>query len=254
MSVVRCERGALPVPDPALHMVGGDEGGLRGLKQLALLEHFGLEPSASVLEIGCGLGRLSYELASFLDLDGRYTGFDVSPDAIEWLNEHYAPRLANFQFDFVDVANPRFHASGVADAHDVQFQYPDAAFDMVCAFEVFMHLPLDGVRNYISEIARVLRPGGCAVLTFMTIWEPGAEPVYQGRPFVDIGGGVHTRFPEEQALSMGYEVELIRELFLASGLEEFAAIEGLWQSPWKLRGPGPVHNCDLFALRRPSRA
>jgi SAM-dependent methyltransferase len=252
MSGVRCERGTLPLPDPSMHEVGGDDAGQRGPKQLALLEHFGLEPSAHVLEIGCGLGRLAYELAAFLDADGRYTGFDVAPTPIAWLNEHYAPRLPDFRFDLLDVENPKYHASAGVAAGEVRFPYRDAAFDVVCAFEVFMHLDIDGVRNYLSEIARVLRPGAVAVVTFMAIWERETEPVYGGRPFVAIGDGIHTRFPETRGRSMGYGVELIRELFRATDLEQVAEIEGLWHSPWKERPPGPVHRCDLFVVRRPT--
>jgi SAM-dependent methyltransferase len=252
MAGVRFERGVLPVPDPAIHVTGGDDGGQRGLKQVALLEHFGLQPSAHVLEIGCGLGRLAYELASYLDADGRYTGFDIAPQAITWLNEHYAPRLEGFRFDLLDVRNPRFHAAGAGAASDVRFDYGDAEFDIVCAFEVFMHLTLDELRNYLDEVTRVLRPGGVAVLTFMAIWENEEEPVLGGRPFVAIGGGVHTRYPENPVLSMGYRVELIRDLFRERDLESLGEIEGLWHSPWKERLPDiPVHRCDAFAVRRP---
>jgi SAM-dependent methyltransferase len=149
----------------------------------------------------------------------------------------------------MDVRSTRYAKRGAADPSDLPFPYPDAAFDMVCAFEVFMHIPLDGVRNYLDEIRRVLRPEGTAVLTFMAIWEHEDEPVYQGRPWVSIGGGVRTRFPEKDGLSMGYEIGLLREVFRTAGLDLITEIEGLWHSPWKERPSGPVHRCDLFELR-----
>ena len=58
----------------------------RGPNQLAL--HYRLVPSANVLEIGCGLGRLAYELALYLDDNGTYAGLDIAPCAIDWLNTH----------------------------------------------------------------------------------------------------------------------------------------------------------------------
>ncbi len=249
MTDVRCARGELPIADPALHRVGGDDGGTRGPKQLALLEHFGLQPSSAVLEVGCGLGRLAYELASYLHADGRYTGFDVAPEAVAWLTEHYAPRLPGFQFDLVDVSNARYRPSGAVTPAEARFPYSDHEFDVVCAFEVFMHVPLAGVKNYLEEIARVLRPGGSAVLTFVVIWDDEGELTYAGRPFTAIGGGVYTRFPDERDLAMGYDVELIREL-LHRDFEIVAEIEGIMHGPWKPRPPGPVHNCDLFAVKR----
>jgi SAM-dependent methyltransferase len=249
---VRCQRGTLPSPDRSIHKTGWDVEGTRGAKQLALLEHYGLRPTSDVLEIGCGIGRLAYELASFLTLDAQYRGFDIAPRAIAWLKENYEPRLTGFEFHLLsDVQNPRYHESGSVASETVRFPYPDASFDLVCAFEVLMHLPLEGVRNYLDEVARVLRPGGVAVLTFMAIWDNEIEPVFVGRPFVAIGGGVHTRFPEKRGVSMGYRAGLIRGLFRAVDLQPIGELEGLWHSPHKPRPPGPVHNCDVFAVRRP---
>jgi len=250
---VRCEHGSLPVPDSGLLDVGDDEGGQRYKKQLSLLQHFGLRPNSNMLEIGCGLGGLAYELASFLDLDGRYTGVDISPEAVTWLRANYAPRLRGFRFDLLDVHNPRYRPSDGIEPELVRFPYPDASFDSVCAFEVFMHVPLAGVRNYLREVRRVLRAGGVAILTFQAIWECEEEPTLFGRPFVHIGGGVHTRYPEEPGMSMAYRVGLLRELIDVTDLELIAEIEGLWHSPWDPRPPGaPIHNCDVFGVRRPS--
>jgi SAM-dependent methyltransferase len=250
----RVARGDLPVADPKIHCVGYKEDD-RWLKQLRLLERFGLRPDASVLEIGCGLGGLAYELASYLDVGARYRGFDVAPDAIAWLQAHYAPVLPDFRFDLIDVQNPRYRSDGTTAPEEVRFHYPDASFDFVCAFEVFMHMELDGVRNYVAEIARVLRPGGNAAMSFQAIWEFEDEPKPIGEPrFVHIGGGVHTKLPEERGMSMGYRVDLIRGLFASSGLEIVEEVEGRWHRPFTPRPPGsPIHNCDLFAVRRSSQ-
>ncbi len=242
---------ALPKWDPSVHGVGWDEEGQRYIKQLALLEHYGLRPSSHILEIGCGIGGLAYELAGFLDDNASYNGFDIAPHAVAWLNENYAPLLPNFRFDLLEVENPLYAPGRVLQPHEVRFPYHDAAYDVVVAFEVFMHLPLDGVRNYVREIARVLQPDGLAVLTFNAIWERETEPVLFGRPFVDIGGGVHTRYPEDHGRAMGYKVELLRALFRSAGFEIIDEIEGLWHSPFVARPEGrPTHNCDVFVLRR----
>jgi SAM-dependent methyltransferase len=246
---MRCARGDLPLPDPGLHDVGDDDEGRRGPKQLALLEHFGLTPAADVLEVGCGLGRLAYELASYLDDTATYAGFDIAPAAIAWLEAEYAPRLPGFRFDLLDVQNTRYRPNGAAAPEAVRFPYDDDTFDVACAFEVFMHLPLDGVTNYLDEIARVLRPGGLAVVTFMAIYPDETEPRHAGRPFVSVGDGVHTRFPERSGMSMGYDVGLVRRLLAGAGLDEVGAVKGRWHTPLRTDLPEPNHNCDLFAAR-----
>jgi SAM-dependent methyltransferase len=234
--------------------VGADDDGRRGPKQLALLEHFGLVPSADVLEVGCGLGRLAYELASFLDDDGTYAGFDIAPAAIDWLNVEYAPRLPGFRFDVLDVHNTRYRPDGADPPEQVRFPYDDARFDVACAFEVFMHLPLAGVTNYLAEIARVLRPGGLAVVTFMVVYPDETEPRHAGRTFVPIADGVYTRFPDRAAMSMAYDLGVVRRLLAGVGLEEVAVIKGHWHTPLRAVVEHPAHNCDLFAARRAAPA
>ncbi len=189
------DAGGLPPPDTSLHPVGGVSAD-RGANQMRLLRHWGLQPSSHVLEIGCGVGRLAYELASFLDTGGRYSGFDISPKAIGWLNEHYAPRLPNFRFDLVDVRNARYRPAQGGEAATVEFPYADDRFDVACAFAVFMHMPLPEISNYFEEIRRVLKPRGFAVATFRSIAAGERPPRTRDRDWVAVGDGVYSIFPE----------------------------------------------------------
>src|SRR5262249_50689145 len=123
----------LPEPDLSIHAIGlgEDANALEGRRrnQVALLHRYGLAPTSHVLEIGCGVGWLAYDLAAELDPDaGSYTGFDVSAAAIGWLNENLAPRLPNFRFDLVDARNPRYRPNDGVRAEEVSFPYADRAF------------------------------------------------------------------------------------------------------------------------------
>ena len=101
---MRSEAGDLPRPDPALHQTGSDGfDGHRGRDELRLLEHYGMRPSSDLLDIGCGIGRLAYECASYLDADATYTGLDIAPVVIDWLNERYAHKaVAGLTFRSTD--------------------------------------------------------------------------------------------------------------------------------------------------------
>src|SRR6187402_3160064 len=132
---MRSAQADLPRPDPSLHKTGSEGlDGNRGLRELRLLEHFGMQPSSDILDIGCGIGRLTYECASYLDEDATYTGLDIAPVVIDWLNAQYAPRLPGFRFDLLDVHSERYAPTGAVAPDAVRLPYDDASFDVVCAF------------------------------------------------------------------------------------------------------------------------
>ena len=101
---------------------------------------------ASVLEFGCGCGRLLRHFARF-STRCLFTGVDIDADAVAWVR-------ANLPFAEAQSSNPLPPLS-----------FPAASFDATYSFSVFTHLPREAQRLWLAELARVLRPGGIAVLT-----------------------------------------------------------------------------------------
>jgi SAM-dependent methyltransferase len=91
-----------------------------------------------VLDAGCGAGYGAAELAKSAL---RVVGADIAAEAVSFAREHY--RLPHLTFE---------QASCTALPH------PDAAFDLVVAFEVIEHLA--GRRDFLLEVRRVLAPTG----------------------------------------------------------------------------------------------
>ena len=104
------------------------------------LDTLGAPHIEEVLELGCGVG----EVTAFLAAQRGYNvvGADIDPAQVALAASRYG---AQRRLQFV-----------VADASDLRFD--TARFDLVIAQNVFHHLPR--WRRAVSEIARVLRPGG----------------------------------------------------------------------------------------------
>lgn len=242
-------RNELPRPDPSNHWVG-DEHPLRGARQANVLMDWGLGPSTDLLEIGCGNGRLAYELADRIT-EGSYVGCDIGRDAIDWLVANYQPVLDNFRFHHLDVANARWGSGGEERAESLRFDLPDASFDMVCVFDVFMHLSRGGVENYLREIRRMLRPGGRCVMTWVVILDGEDRPVRAGKAYEPIGGGVHSRYPKRQDYALAFDRSLAARMIADAGLVEVEFYEGRWHGPdVPIRGRGL--NADLFVADAPA--
>jgi SAM-dependent methyltransferase len=95
----------------------------------------------SILDFGCGCGRTLIWFAKRFPGKTLH-GTDVDSASIEWCRAH----LPAGRF-FVNTMLP-------------PIGYPDACFDLVYAISVFTHLSEDHQRRWISELHRVIKPGG----------------------------------------------------------------------------------------------
>ncbi len=152
------------------------------------LGHFvelgGLQPHHAVLDVGCGIGRMARPLAGFLSGEGSYHGFDVNRDGIGWCRRRYA-RFRNFHFVVADLYNRRYNPHGTQKAIDYRFPYEAERFDFAILASVLTHLLEDEAEHYLSETARVLKPGGRAVATFFLLEEESRRLIAEGRSGLD---------------------------------------------------------------------
>ncbi|GGZ56586.1 hypothetical protein GCM10010371_15130 [Streptomyces subrutilus] len=103
-----------------------------------------LRPGLSVLDVGCGPGTITADLAQRVAPGGRVTAVDASAEVVEQARRHAAERgLTGIAF-------------ATADVHALDF--PDDSFDVVHAHQVLQHVG-DPVRA-LREMRRVCRPGG----------------------------------------------------------------------------------------------
>lgn len=105
-----------------------------------LLPH--LRASASLLDVGCGPGNITADLANRLG-GGSVVGIDLAEEVVEAARRDFAPTHPNLTFE-------------IGDVYDLAFA--DGRFDAVYAHQVLQHLtaPVDALR----EMRRVLRAGG----------------------------------------------------------------------------------------------
>ncbi|GAA3759434.1 SAM-dependent methyltransferase [Spinactinospora alkalitolerans] len=111
------------------------------------LAELGIAPGRGrALDFGCGAGRLSNALAAHFD---AVVGVDIS-----------APMLAEARR--LDRSGGRIEFR-LNDAPDLGTLDSDS-FDLVYTDLVLQHLPPELARGYLSEFARVVRPGGAMVI------------------------------------------------------------------------------------------
>lgn len=166
-----------PFSDAALFLQSGDQ------MVAEIIDLCAIRPATSVLEVGCGCGRLSRPLADYLTPPGSYDGVDVSAEMIDWCQRHL--RSPNFRFARVDVRSPDQNPGGSIEAAALSFPYGDCTFDVAIVSSVFTHLLPGEIERYVWELARVLKTAGRCFITAFLIDEGAEAAVATGTTIFD---------------------------------------------------------------------
>lgn len=103
-------------------------------------------PDSRLLDFGVGWGRLLRIFMKDVEAD-KLHGCDIDPAVIGLCNELGVPGNLD-----------RIYPAG-------KLPYPDAYFDAMFSYSVFTHLPEHAHLHWLSELARVARPGCVFALT-----------------------------------------------------------------------------------------
>jgi SAM-dependent methyltransferase len=156
-------------PPKRLNFVGSGEFKKVGDEFAGYFEKFGgLKPSDTVLDIGCGIGRMEIPLIKYLD-SGYLYGFDIDQTGINWCKKNISRRFPNFHFQHIDIFNKYYNKKGILQAEYFKFPYENNKFDFIFATSVFTHMLPDQIKQYLKEISRVVKPGGKCFLTWFSI-------------------------------------------------------------------------------------
>jgi ubiquinone/menaquinone biosynthesis C-methylase UbiE len=120
----------------------------------AKYERLGLKSGDKVLDLGCGFGRHAFEAVR---RGASVVALDAGRDEVKGVAAMFIAMV-----EAGELAEGSVHAN-VVQGDALHLPFPDGAFDRVICSEVLEHIPDD--LSAMSELARVLRPGGTMAIT-----------------------------------------------------------------------------------------
>lgn len=227
-----------PIPPPELRLGIGPfedskvflESGQSTLK--LAVEVASLDPSHSILDVGCGCGRLALPLMDFLSEAGSYTGFDPSRECIEWCNENIAASDSRFDFIHIDFASDSYNPRGTLSPSTYSF-LANSQYDFAILSSVITHLYPDEIENYIRNLAQVLTAGGRALISALIMDEEAHQAVKSESTIFDfryrVGESCWTFDPNRPLDGIACEKHWLLDTLVQFGLEVISIHEGNWR-------------------------
>jgi ubiquinone/menaquinone biosynthesis C-methylase UbiE len=108
----------------------------------------GLQPTHTIVDVGCGSGRLAFGLRNFLT--GKFIGTDILHEPLEYARS----KCGRSDWDFIHHSQP-------------SIPVPDATADFITFFSVFTHLLDEDVFKFLKDAKRALKPTGKIVFSFL---------------------------------------------------------------------------------------
>ncbi|HOZ29461.1 MAG TPA: class I SAM-dependent methyltransferase [Bacteroidales bacterium] len=200
--------------------------------------------NSSVLDIGCGIGRIARPFAYFLTKDGKYNGFDIIDYGTNWCKKSYK-KFPNFSFACYPLKNDLYNLIADKTADEFVFPYDKNDFDLVILISVFTHMQKTEVINYLNQIYSVLRPGGYCYATFFLTEENDNQSLF---PYEFDNYSLHNL--KVKNANVAYKKEFVLKSAQDIGYINFRTFEGWWKTGHKT---DKVDFQDILILQKPAK-
>lgn len=170
---------------------------------------------ARILDLGCGAGALTSALRA---AGWSCIGMDYSSDMLQYARQR-----------LTDHGLP---SGGLLRADAEKLPFRDCGFDMVICLGVISYL--ENYDSALAEIARVLTPGGGALITFRNAFNPVlSDPIESARAAAR--WLLRGKSPEGSGAGRFLDPSDVRRRILSAGLE-IERFEGIGLGPYRIGG------------------
>ncbi len=208
-----------------------------------------------LLDVGCGTLLVQTLLGNSLPI-GHYTGVDVSPEVIGWLEANVSdPR---FDFHRLDAHNSMYNPDGTQLADFDLLPVGDRRFDLISLFSVFTHLAPGDYVAMLHLLRRHVKPDG-TLLFSLHLADPKLAPASHAvavrvqlesddpevRALAKLNQAQQAERARRQSAAAGYDPRFVDEipgkpLQVARYTEDYA-IELFEGTGWEIAGIHPAH-------------
>jgi SAM-dependent methyltransferase len=207
-----------------------------------------LRPDQSLLDVGCGCGRIALALQSFLSATGSYVGFDLNKSCIDWCTFNISMQDRRFTFLHYDLLSSSYNPNGSVPPAILEFPQREQ-FDLVIMSAVITHMYPEEIENYVRNLRVSLATNGRALISALLMNQEGRDAVKSRSTIFDfthrVGDTCWTFDPARPLDGISCDLDWFLNLLNFNGFE----VETLEYGTWRECINYDVQH-DLLSIRR----
>ena len=184
------------------------------------LKKFNTSEKMSILDWGCGPGRVVRHMPELLGRGSKVFGTDYNAKSIAWCKSNL-PDI-DFNLNTLDPSLP----------------YPDGTFDFIYGISIFTHLSEEMHNKWATELKRVLKKNGVLFLTtqgdnFKKIMSPAEVAQYDKGELVVRGNVIeghrtYSAFHPDSFMRSLFKNDEVLEVIIQNAKEDKATPQDAW--------------------------
>lgn len=243
---------------PLSDVVGGGDPELVAQEVVTAIEKYAsLASRESILDVGCGCGRIAAALTQYVDRTSHYIGIDIVPGLIDFAKTFITPRYPSFQFVLLNQSNSSYDSWRQKDGELGIAKLTEAvsaqSIDLAISVSLFTHLDYPSALEMLTSIHQVLKNDGRVFMTVFVLDASARDGVEAGRTAFSFkqrtpSGKLFAEKNDDPTFAVAYDDGLLDELIGSAGFQLDRRVRGYWS----IGGTGETFQ-DVLILRRPER-
>lgn len=236
-------------------IVGGGDPELIAKEVVTVIEKYtNLASSESILDMGCGCGRIAAALTQYVAPKSRYLGIDIVPGLIDFARAFITPRFPSFHFALLDESNTSYDSwrrerddIGIANLAEA---VPAQSIDLAISVSLFTHLDFAPALAMLTSIRNGLKNDGRVFMTAFVLDATAREGIDARRTAFSFNhrtpsGKLFAEKNDDPTFAVAYDGLLLDELIGSGGFQLEHRVRGYWSSG----GTGETFQ-DVLVLRK----
>ena len=236
-------------------VVGGGDPELVALEVVAAIEKYAkLNFGDSILDVGCGCGRIAAALTQYIDRKSHYIGIDIVPGLIDFARNFITPRYPYFEFLLLNESNSTYDSWRRKDAEIGIAKLTEAvsaqSIDLAISVSLFTHLDYAPALEMLASIHHVLKNDGRVFVTAFVLDADAIDGIERSRTGFSFKhrtptGKLYAEKSDDPTFAVAYDGGLLDELIGSASFQLERRIRGYWS----IGGPGETFQ-DALILRK----